>query len=418
MVFLNIARNTIQPIRYAKQLNTVNLCIIRTYARWVSRRPIAIVNEDELFESEDTTQPQIRRERISARKSSKKKPTQEKKSEKTENAAKKNLFTKLKENEKIVSSLMSNLKSRKRREKNDEIVLEGKRLIIDAIKSGAIPHSIIFNDSSDIAALKLPNEVKLYKVPYTTIQLWSALTTSPGLLGIFKTPNVHKNEPADNALPLTIVCDNIREPGNLGSIMRAAAAVGCEKLILMKGCVDLWDPKVLRSAAGTHFQLPIHAFPTWDEIPLLISEDSNIFVADSTFGDEFLHNYSTEILQTSLQIFDIDPEDLKSKLTVDTNKQSKEDMVPKNKHLMRDFMLKLPILPYYSVDYTKKESVIVVSGETEGLNFNSYKFLKEKNGIRINIPLVKGVDSLNAAVALGVVIFEIRRQFFKKKSLL
>ncbi|XP_043598193.1 rRNA methyltransferase 3, mitochondrial [Bombus pyrosoma] len=418
MVFLNIVRNTIQPIRYAKQLKTVNLCIIRTYARWVNRRPIAIVNEDELFESEDTTQPQIRRERISARKSSKKKPIQEKKSEKTENTVKKKLFTKLKENEKIVSSLMSNLKSRKRREKNDEIVLEGKRLIIDAIKSGAIPHSIIFNDSSDIAALKLPNEVKLYKVPYNTIQLWSALTTCPGLLGIFKTPNVHKNEPVDNALPLTIICDNIREPGNLGSIMRAAAAVGCEKLILMKGCVDLWDPKVLRSAAGTHFQLPIHAFPTWDEIPLLISEDSNIFVADSTFGDEFLHNYSTEILQTSLQIFDIDPEDLKSKLTVDTNKQSKEDMVPKNKHLMRDFMLKLPILPYYSVDYTKKESVIVVSGETEGLNFNSYKFLREKNGIRINIPLVKGVDSLNAAVALGVVIFEIRRQFFKKKSLL
>ena len=84
------------------------------------------------------------------------------------------------------------------------------------------------------------------------------------------------------------------------------------------------------------------------------SADSNIFVANITFGDEFLHNYSTEILQTSLQIFDIDPENLKSKLTVDTNKQSEEDVVPKNKHLKRDFMLKLPILPYYSVDYTKK----------------------------------------------------------------
>ena len=79
MVFLNIVRNTIQPIRYAKQLKTVNLCIIRTYVRWVSRRPIAIVNEDELFESEDTTQPRIRQERISARKSSKKKPIQRKK---------------------------------------------------------------------------------------------------------------------------------------------------------------------------------------------------------------------------------------------------------------------------------------------------------------------------------------------------
>lgn len=40
---------------------------------------------------------------------------------------------------------------------------------------------------------------------------------------------------AENVLPVTIICDNIREPGNLGSIMRAAAGVGCEKLILMKG---------------------------------------------------------------------------------------------------------------------------------------------------------------------------------------
>lgn len=41
--------------------------------------------------------------------------------------------------------------------------------------------------------------------------------------------------PVDNALPVTIICDNVREPGNLGSIMRAAAGVGCEKLIIMKG---------------------------------------------------------------------------------------------------------------------------------------------------------------------------------------
>lgn len=78
---------------------------------------------------------------------------------------------------------MTNLKSRKRREKNDEIILEGQRLIKDALKSGAIPNAMIFNDLSDLAALKLPEEVKLYKVPYNTIQLWSTLTTSPGLLG-------------------------------------------------------------------------------------------------------------------------------------------------------------------------------------------------------------------------------------------
>lgn len=56
-------------------------------------------------------------------------------------------------------------------------------------------------------------------------------------IGIFKTPDVNNNIPVNNALPLTIICDNIREPGNLGSIMRVAAAVGCEKLILMKGMI-------------------------------------------------------------------------------------------------------------------------------------------------------------------------------------
>lgn len=78
---------------------------------------------------------------------------------------------------------MTELKSRKRREKNDEVVLEGHRLIQDAIKAGAIPKLIIFNDSAEIKELNIPKNVKLYKVPYKTLQLWSSLTASPGLLG-------------------------------------------------------------------------------------------------------------------------------------------------------------------------------------------------------------------------------------------
>lgn len=408
MLFLNIMYNNIQSFRYVKTFNILNLNITRTYTRWVSRRPIAIINEDELYECNDTTKPEISRQRrVSTRKSKRTKFSQETKNKETEITAKKNKFMKLKENDKIITSLMTKLKSRKKREKDNEIILEGQRLITDALKSGVIPSVIIYNDPSIIATLKLPEEVKLYKVPYKTIQLWSALTTSPGLLGIFKTPDVNNNIPVNNALPLTIICDNIRDPGNLGSIMRVATAVGCEKLILMKGCVDLWDPKVLRSAAGTHFQLPILAFPTWDEIPSVITEDSNIFITDSNFGDEFLSYYSSDILQSSLQIFDINPEEFKSKFSLNDNKE--DEIIPKNKNMMRQFMLKFPIIPYYSIDYTKKKSVIILSGETEGLNFNSYKFLKERNSIRINIPLIKGVDSLNVGVALSIVIFEIKR---------
>ncbi|CAK9801304.1 rRNA methyltransferase 3, mitochondrial [Anthophora plagiata] len=416
MVFLSILRNIVRPLRSAETFKTVDINISRTYARWVSRRPVAVLNEDELYECSDTTTektiPETRK--ISSRRIRKKKPPVETKKTVQAELIKRNIFTDLKENDKIVTSLMTKLKARKKREKDNEIILEGQRLIADAIKSGIMPSAILFTDPSDIKEFKSLKNVTFYKVPYKTVQLWSSLTHSPGLLGIFKTPDVQNNDSADNALPLTIICDNIREPGNLGSIMRAAAAAGCEKLIIMKGCVDLWDPKVLRSAAGTHFQLPIHAFPKWDDVPSLISEDCNVFVTDSNFGDEFIQNYSPTVIESSLGIFDIDPENLISKYTMNNNTDETE--LIRDKDAVKRFMLKIPIVPYYSLDYTRKESVIILSGETEGLSFDSYKFLNKQKSIRINIPLMKGVDSLNAGVALGVVIFEIKRQFLKKQS--
>ncbi|XP_076763601.1 rRNA methyltransferase 3, mitochondrial [Xylocopa sonorina] len=420
MVLLNTLRGTVRLLRNVNTSQTVNLNITQTFAKWVSRRPVRIVNEDELYECEDTTRAQIpQRTRISKRRVRNAKPTKETEIESTKtNTTNKKEFATLQENDRIITSLMTELRSRKKRQKNKEVILEGHRLITDALEAGLIPTTILFNNPLDIEAFDFPKEVTLYKVPYKTIQLWSSLTTSPGLLGIFQTPDVRNNTPAANALPLTIICDNVREPGNLGSIMRAAAGVGCEKLILMKGCVDLWDPKVLRSAAGTHFRLPIYTFPTWDEIPSLISEDSNVFIADSNFGDEFMQIYSPEVLQSSLEIFDINPEDLKSKIMLNSYKteENAESTMPTNRKMMKQFMLKFPIMPYYSLNYTNKESVIILTGETEGLSFDSCQFLCERKAIRINIPLIEGVDSLNTGVALGIVTFEIKRQFLKKQA--
>ena len=439
MVFLKIVQNTLQPLRRLTNFQTVSLKVnaTRTYVRWVSRRPAAIVNEDELYETEDTTmgafghkkESSSRRPRETSsrkrREASPRKPKEtfpRKPKEKKSSAnippktgeTKTSRFTVLEHNDKIVTSLMVKVKSRKRREKNDEIILEGRRQIKEGLDAGAILETILFNNPSDIDALNIPSEAKLYKVPYRTIQLWSSLTNSPGLIGIFKTPDVHTKEPADDALPLTIICDNVREPGNLGSIMRAAAGVGCEKLILMKGCVDLWDPKVLRSAAGAHFRMPIHAFPGWNDMPSLISENSNIFVTDSNFGDQFISEYTPEELDASMGVFDADPETFTANSTNNTTKSNQR--APTNKKMMKNFLLKLPILPYYALDYTKKEIVLVLGGETEGLSLDSHEFLNERKGIRINIPLQNGVDSLNTGVALGIVTFEMKRQFIKRKS--
>ena len=81
-------------------------------------------------------------------------------------------------------------------------------------------------------------------------------------------------------LPITVICDNIRDPGNLGTIIRTCASVGCDRLIAIKGCVDIWDPKVIRSGMGSHFRLPIINDVGWETIANHLPENSQIYLAD------------------------------------------------------------------------------------------------------------------------------------------
>jgi hypothetical protein len=75
-------------------------------------------------------------------------------------------------------------KSRNKKKKRSVIVLEGKRLIKDAIAAGYVPDKVFFSRVEDAADLNLPNEgVELYKTSYKSLSLWSDLTTSPGVLG-------------------------------------------------------------------------------------------------------------------------------------------------------------------------------------------------------------------------------------------
>lgn len=71
----------------------------------------------------------------------------------------------------------------------------------------------------------------------------------------------------------------------LGTLVRICAAAGCQSFITSTGCVDLWDPKVLRCAAGGHFYVPVHYNLEWEEIEALI-KDKRIFLADSNIPGE------------------------------------------------------------------------------------------------------------------------------------
>ncbi|KAI4487851.1 hypothetical protein M0802_011739 [Mischocyttarus mexicanus] len=412
---------------------TTNSILKCNYTRWAHRKPSAIVNEHELFDdiNEDNIDTLEVKKKEQGNGKAKKIKSQKKLSlnennqlntkinKKTKSNNKTNVnglnnsVISLKENDHTITSLMMNVKSRKLREKSNQICMEGYRLIKDGIEAGVKLEAIFFSRLSDIVDLPLRNEVKLYKVPYRTMQLWSNLTTSPGILGIFKIPKVENMEPSPNALPLTIVCDNIRDPGNLGSVLRVAAGVGCEKIVLLKGCVDLWDSKVLRSAAGAHFRLPIHVSIT-DELSSFIYDGMNVFVTDNnaTNNATVFDNFNSETKYSISKIYE--NSNVKNIEFPGSDENLSES---KLKKIIRTSQSQLPLIPYYAVDYCTNEIALVVSGETEGLSLETMKFLYKKRAVRLNVPLLNNVESLNIGTALGIIAFEIQRQVvFKQKE--
>ncbi|KAL1764070.1 rRNA methyltransferase 3, mitochondrial, partial [Sigmodon hispidus] len=91
----------------------------------------------------------------------------------------------------------------------------------------------------------------LIKVKFEYIKDWSYLVTPQGIMGIFAKPDpvkvTYPKTQLYHSLPLVLICDNLHDSGDLGMILRSAAGTGCSKVLLTKGCVDAWKPKVLRS---------------------------------------------------------------------------------------------------------------------------------------------------------------------------
>lgn len=148
------------------------------------------------------------------------------------------IYTKMKDNDSRVTNLLVELKSKKEKERNELILLEGKRLIKDALDSGCQLKYIIFSRLKEVEYLKtsLPKiGAKLYKMPYNEMQTWSGLTTNPGIMGVFKIPDLQTIKLPSDSLPITVICDNIREGSNLGAVLRTCSGVGTKEVVLTKG---------------------------------------------------------------------------------------------------------------------------------------------------------------------------------------
>jgi RNA methyltransferase, TrmH family len=165
----------------------------------------------------------------------------------------------LKEASRLVAS------SRDRR-KAGKCVLEGEHLVEAYAQRHGSPETLIvteaFLERPEARRLAERFDARTIVVPEALFDELAVLPAGVGMLAVVGTP-----KPAmDNAGDFCLLLDDVQDPGNVGSMLRSAAAAGVSHALLSPHCAFAWSPKVLRAAMGAHFQLSVYEdmdLPQW-----------------------------------------------------------------------------------------------------------------------------------------------------------
>ena len=134
------------------------------------------------------------------------------------------------------------------REHRDEIVIEGPKQVADAIRAGWTPIAVIHRSSAPTrSSVDLAFSSELFDAV--------ADTRSPqNVIGLFERPR--PRGPKTEA-SIIVALDGIQDPGNVGTIVRLAAAFDCAGVMLLPGCADAYSPKAIRASVGAVLSVPI-----------------------------------------------------------------------------------------------------------------------------------------------------------------
>lgn len=227
-------------------------------------------------------------------------------------------------------------------------VLEGVRLALDALESGAPLELALYAPerlrATSLGAALLGRLAALPQATPATDQVVAAASDTVHPQGVVAVARWPEREPGRPGLVL--VLDALQDPGNLGTLLRSAEAVGAAEVLCAPGAADLYAPKVVRAAMGAHFRLAMAQDIEWDEL------DGRLALVD--------HVYAADAGAT---------------------------------------------MPYYAADW-RQPCALVIGNEAGGLSDDA----RARATKLIGIPMRGGAESLNAAVAGSVILFEALRQ--------
>ena len=246
------------------------------------------------------------------------------------------------------------LKDKKYRDESNEYVVEGVKLVEEAVKENAkIKQIIVCEDTT--RTYEIPTHIMLEIARYECISVSNKIfniitqvTNPQGIMAIIE--KNAQDAKIDYTQDIIVVLDDVQDPGNLGTILRTVDSIGLNQIIVSKGTADAFNSKVVRSTMGAIFRIKI------------------IEVENLAQAIKEMRKHHFKLMVTSLQT--------------------------KNS--------------IYDIDFYKK--IIVIGNEANGVS----KEIQDMADEKAKIPMLGRTESLNASVAAGVVMYEYVRQKLNK----
>ena len=246
-----------------------------------------------------------------------------------------------------VKRLLQLQKKSKARNEEKVFVVEGLRMFVEVpeerVEKVYVSETLYNKKKQELNFQKFPLEI----LSDSVFKHVSDTQTPQGVLCIVKQKKQDLDTLLDIENPHFMVLDNLQDPGNMGTIIRTAEGAGVDAVFMSKDCVDIYNPKTIRSTMGSIYRMP---FIYIEEIVFLLDE----------FRKKGIKSYAAHL----------DGE----------NSYDKEDY--------------------------RKGTAILIGNEGNGLRDE----VSEKADVWVRIPMEGKVESLNAAIAASVLMFEVARQ--------
>ena len=244
---------------------------------------------------------------------------------------------------------IKSLFNKKYRDIHHRFPIEGSKMVSEALESDFAVELVVLSEgySGDLLTQAESRGISILKVTEQVFQSMADTRSPQGVLAVLKQKESDFQQIIGQDRGLLVILDGIKDPGNLGTIIRTVDAVGGDGVILINECVDPYNPKAVRATMGSLFRIPV--YPVNDAAVLL----------------DKLSEAGWHIAASTLQGTDV-----------------------------------------FLWQGGSRKTILVIGSESHGVS----QTVLDRSHSLIKVPMAGGSESLNASVAAGVMIYEIFRK--------